>query len=126
MSCVLRYTTQPAALLLNTAHPTRKPAAPMWRTAPGPQQDSLVCDETRTSLLTKPTLTRTTLGQLCVAPRSSRARPGAKPGTLMAQLALQYSALNHCTTREADNRFLKKDGTTCTFFPQIFFLVLTF
>ena len=26
---------------------------------------------------------------------------GAHPGTLMAQLALQYSALNHCTTREA-------------------------
>ena len=26
---------------------------------------------------------------------------GANPGTLMAQLALQYSALNHCDTREA-------------------------
>jgi hypothetical protein len=25
---------------------------------------------------------------------------GANPGTLMAQLALQYSALNHCATRE--------------------------
>ena len=30
-----------------------------------------------------------------------RQRLGANPGTLMAQLALQYSALNHCATREA-------------------------
>ena len=27
--------------------------------------------------------------------------PGREPRTLMAQLALQYSALNHCATREA-------------------------
>ena len=45
------------------------------RTAPGPPQESLVRDETRTSLPTKPSLTRTTLGQLCVAPRTSRSRP---------------------------------------------------
>ena len=52
------------------------------RTAPGPPQEPLVRDETRRSLPTNPSLTRTTLGQLCVA--------------LMAQLALQYSAVNHC------------------------------
>ena len=45
------------------------------RTAPGPPQESLVRDETRRSLPTNPSLTRTTLGQLCVAPRTSRSRP---------------------------------------------------
>ena len=54
------------------------------RTAPGPPQESLVRDETRISLPAKPSLTRTTLGQLCVAPRTSRSRPvttepGCKP-----------------------------------------------
>jgi hypothetical protein len=40
-------------------------------------------------------------------PNPDDARPivrqslGVNPGTLMAQLALQYSALNHCATREA-------------------------
>ena len=39
-------------------------------------------------------------------PNPDDARPivrrlGANPGTLLAQLALQYSALNHCATREA-------------------------
>ncbi|XP_064875647.1 guanylate-binding protein 1-like isoform X2 [Oncorhynchus nerka] len=73
-------------------------------TAPGPPQESLVCDETRISLPVKPSLTRTTLGQLCVAPQTSRSRPvTTEPGCepLMVQLALQYSALNHCATREA-------------------------
>ena len=57
-----------------------------WRpwlacTAPGPPQESLVCDETRISLPAKPSLTRTMLGQLCVAPRTSRARPAVtEPG----------------------------------------------
>ena len=77
-------------------------------TAPGPPQESLVRDETRISLPVKPSLTRTTLGQLCVAPRTSRSlpvttAPGRKPrvsgGT--AGAAVQYSALNHCATREA-------------------------
>jgi hypothetical protein len=45
------------------------------RTVPGPPQESLVRDETRTSLPTKPSLTRMMLGQLCVAPRTSRSRP---------------------------------------------------
>uniref|UniRef100_A0A8C7QBY9 PHD finger protein 21Aa n=1 Tax=Oncorhynchus mykiss TaxID=8022 RepID=A0A8C7QBY9_ONCMY len=37
-------------------------------------QPWLAHDETRTSLPAKPSLTRTTLGQLCVAPRTSRSR----------------------------------------------------
>ena len=110
MSCVLRYTTQPAVLLLNTARiqPGSQPEATpcTWqpwlaRAAPGPPQESLVRDETRRSLPTNPSLPRPTLGQLCVAPRTSRSRPvTTDPGTLMAQLALQYSAHNHCATRE--------------------------
>ena len=49
--------------------------------APGPPQESLVRDETRTSLPAKPSLTRTTLGQLCVAPRTSQSRPAVtEPG----------------------------------------------
>ena len=71
------------------------------RTAPGLPQESLVRDETRTSLPAKPYLTRTMLGQLCVAPRTRlRQSLGANPETLMAQLVLQYSALNHCAIRE--------------------------
>ena len=88
--------TQPnqAALLLNTARlqPGSQPhqcvggytvhlATWLARIAPGPPQESLVRDETRTSLPTKPSLTRTTLGKLCVAPWNSRARPAAtEPG----------------------------------------------
>ena len=41
--------------------------------SPGPPQESLVRDETRIFLPAKPSLT--TLGQLCVAPRTSRSRP---------------------------------------------------
>uniref|UniRef100_A0A8C8IS77 EF-hand domain-containing protein n=1 Tax=Oncorhynchus tshawytscha TaxID=74940 RepID=A0A8C8IS77_ONCTS len=51
------------------------------RTEPGPPQESLVRDETRISLPAKPSLTRTTLGQLCIAPRTSQSRPAAtEPG----------------------------------------------
>ena len=55
---------------------TRQP----WlaRTAPGPPRESLVRNETRISLPAKPSLTRTTLCQLCVAPQSSRSRPADK------------------------------------------------
>uniref|UniRef100_A0A8K9WW88 Adhesion G protein-coupled receptor B3 n=1 Tax=Oncorhynchus mykiss TaxID=8022 RepID=A0A8K9WW88_ONCMY len=50
-------------------------------TAPGPPQESLVRNETRISLPAKPSLTRTTLGQLCVAPWPPRSRPAAtEPG----------------------------------------------
>ena len=61
------------------------------RTAPGPPQESLVRDETRISLPPKPSRTRTPLGQLCIAPRTSRSRQslGANPESLVAQLALQ-------------------------------------
>ena len=53
-------------------------------TAPSTPQESLVRDETRISLPAKPYLTRTTLGQLCVAARTSGSRPvttepGRKP-----------------------------------------------
>ena len=85
--CHASSDTQPAVLLLNTARiqPGSQPhvseATPCtwqpWlaRTAPGPPQESLVRDETRRSLPTNPTLTRTTLGQLCGAPRTSRSWP---------------------------------------------------
>jgi hypothetical protein len=82
--------TQPnqAALLLNTT-PSNPEASRTnvseetpctwqpWlaRTAHGPPQELLVRDETRISLPAKPSLTRKTLGQLCVAPRTSRSRP---------------------------------------------------
>ncbi|XP_052350334.1 HORMA domain-containing protein 1-like isoform X5 [Oncorhynchus keta] len=72
-----------AALLLNTApsnleasHTNVSEETPCtwqpWlaRTAPGPPQGSLVRNETRISIPAKPSLTRTTLGQLCVAPRT--------------------------------------------------------
>ena len=88
--------TQPnqAALLLNTARiqPGSQPhqcvggntvhlATWLARTAPGPPQESLVRDETRMSLPAKPSLTWTTLGQLCAAPWASRSRPAAtEPG----------------------------------------------
>ena len=50
-------------------------------TAPCPPQESLVRDETRISLPAKPSLTRNWLGQLCVAPWTSRSRPAAtEPG----------------------------------------------
>ena len=64
-----------------------------------PPQESLVRDETRTSLPAKPSLTRPTLGQLCVAPRTSQSRPAATE-PLVAQLALRCSALDLCATWE--------------------------
>ena len=82
--------TQPnqVALLLNTARSNPEASRTnvseetpcTWqpwlaRTAPGPPRESLVHDETRISLPAKPSLTRTMLGQLCVAPRTSRSRP---------------------------------------------------
>ena len=44
-------------------------------TEPSPPQESLVRNETRISLPSNPSLTRTTLCQLCVVPRTSRSRP---------------------------------------------------
>ena len=88
--------TQPnqAALLLNTARiqpgsqshqcvggNTVHLATWLACAAPGPPQESLVRDETRISLPAKSSLTRTTLGQLCVGPWTSRSRPAAtEPG----------------------------------------------
>jgi hypothetical protein len=53
-------------------------------TAPGPPQESLERDETWISLPAKPSLTRTTLCQLCIAPWAPRSRlaatePGLEP-----------------------------------------------
>ena len=69
-----------------------------------------------------PLLTRMTLGQLCAAPwvswwRPAATEPGLEPGSLVAQLALRCSALDHCATREAPASIilkLKKFGTTNT------------
>jgi hypothetical protein len=79
-----------AALLLNTVR--IQPGTPCtWqpclaRTAPGPPQESLVRNETRTSL------TRTTLGPIVGRPTdlpvaAGYTEPGANPESLMAQLA---------------------------------------
>jgi hypothetical protein len=105
--------TQPnqAALLLNTAR--IQPGSQLYqcvggntvhlatwlaRTAPGPPQESLGRDETRISLPAKPSLTRATLGQLCVASRTSRSRPVTTEPGREPRVSV---ALNHCTTREA-------------------------
>jgi hypothetical protein len=87
-----------AALLLNTARiqPASQPhqcvgghtvhlATWLACTAPGLPQESLVRDETRISLPAKPSLTQTTLGQLCVAPWTpwscpAATEPGREPG----------------------------------------------
>ena len=65
-------------------------------TAPGPPQESLV---TRISLPAKPSLTRTTLGQLCVAPRTSRSRPSVTEpgGEPRVSGGTASTALDHCT-----------------------------
>ena len=112
--------TQPnqAALLLNTARiqPGSQPhhcvrgntvhlASWLARTVPSPPQESLVRNETRISHPAKPSLPQTTLGQLCVAPRTSQSL-GTNPESLVAQLALQYSALTHCAIREAPKCYL--------------------
>ena len=74
----------------------------MAHTGPGPPQKSLVDDETRISLPAKPSLTRTTLGQLCVGPQTSRSRPVAtEPGREPRVSGGTPSALNHCDIREA-------------------------
>ena len=114
-----------AALLLNTARiqPGSQPhqcvrgntvhlATWLACTAPGPPQESLVPDETRISLPAKPSLTRTTVGQLCVAPWTSgharlRQSLGSNPESLVEQLALRCSALYHSATREALFTILK-------------------
>ena len=84
----------PAALLLNTARlqPGSQPhqcvggntvrlATLVSAHCARPLQESLVRDETRISLPAISSLTRTTLGQLCVRPRTSRSRPAAtEPG----------------------------------------------
>ena len=65
-------------------------------TAHGPPQESLVRDETKISLPVNPSLTRMTLCQLCVAPRTSRSRP------VMTEPGREPRVSGgHCATREA-------------------------
>ena len=76
-------TSNPEASRTNVSEETLCTWQPwLGRTAPVPPQESLVRNETRTSLPAKPSLTRTTLGQLCVAPRTPlpvTTEPGRKP-----------------------------------------------
>jgi hypothetical protein len=80
-----QLTSNPEARHTNLSEETPCTWLPwLARTTPGPPQESLVRDETRISLPAKPSLTWTTLGQLCVAPLTSRSRPvttepGRKP-----------------------------------------------
>ena len=83
LHCFLtQYASRPDASRANVSEGT--PCAwPPWlaRTTPGPPRESLVVDEPRISLPATPSLPRTTQGQLCVAPRSSRSRPAStEPG----------------------------------------------
>ena len=101
-----------AALLLNTARiqtvsqphqcvggNTVHLATWLACTVPGPPQESLVRDETRISLPAKPSLTRTTLGQLCVAPRTSRLWPAATERE--PRVSGGTATRDHYATREA-------------------------
>ena len=74
--CFLTRASTPEASRTNVSEETPCTWQPWLAcTAPGLPQESLVRDETRTALPAKPSLTRKTLGQLCVAPRTSRSRP---------------------------------------------------
>ena len=87
------------------AHPTQKPATPMCQrkhrqpllahTVPSPPQESLVHNETRTSLPAKPSLTRTTLGQLSIAPWTSPLQHSLRA---RARTQTLWSHSRHCRT----------------------------
>ena len=70
-------------------------------------------DEIRISLPAKPTLIRTTLGQLCTAPWASRSRPAVtEPGLeprVSGGTASTCSALAHCSTQEARVKYFLPD-----------------
>ena len=90
-------TSNPEASRTNVSEETLCTWLPrLASTEPGPPQESLVRDETRISLPAKPSLTRATLGQLCVAPHASRSRPAATEPWLEPRVSL-----DHCATREA-------------------------
>ena len=78
-----QHASNPEASRTNVSEETLCTWQPwLARTVPGPPQESLVHNETRISLPAKPSLT--TLGQLCITPRTSRSRPvktepGRKP-----------------------------------------------
>ena len=95
--------SQPEASRTNVPEETPCTLHPwLARTAPGPLQESLVRDETRTSLPPKPSLTRTPLGQLCVAPWTSRSRPGTtEPVIVRRPYPLRHpGGRTHPTCRE--------------------------
>ena len=66
-------------------------------TAPGLQQESLECNGTRTFLLDKPSPNPDDAGPIVHHPMGLL---DSNPESLVAQLALRCSALDHCTTRE--------------------------
>ena len=84
----------------HTVHPSTWLAC----TVPGLPQESLVRDETRISLPAKPSLTRTTLGQLCVAPWTSRLRQSLG-ANLESLVALRCSALEARSYLSKTNSF---------------------
>ena len=107
--------TQPsqAALLLDTMHQhqcvgenTVHLATVSVCTAPGPPQESLLRDGTRTSLSAKPSPSPDDAGPIVRRPMGLPVVAGCdrawtEPGSLVAQLALRCSSLDHCTTWEA-------------------------
>ena len=77
-----------------------------------------MCDETRISLPAKLSLTRTTLGQLCVAPRTSRSQPaatepGREPRVSGGTASTASTALDHCATREVSSLYPYQSLSPC-------------
>ena len=78
-----------------------------------------------------PPLTRTTLSQLCAASWVSRSRPaatelGLEPGSLVAQLALRCSALDHrATRRPPTSLFMNYWRYTLNLYISVPFIVLS-
>ena len=73
-------TSNPEASCTNVSEGTPCTWQPwLARTAPSPPQESLVRDETRTSLPAKPCLTQTTLGQSTSQSRPVTTEPGREP-----------------------------------------------
>ena len=69
---------------------------------PSPPQESLVCDGTRTSLPAKPSPNPDNAGPIAHRPVGLPVEPGLEPGSLVSP---RYSALDHCATQEARQRY---------------------
>ena len=93
--------SNPEASRTNVSEETQCTWQPwLARTAPGPPQESLVRDETRTSLPAQ-TLPNPDAARPIVRRGQLRQSLGTNLESLVAQLALRCSALDHCATREA-------------------------